>query len=170
MIYTNIYSPESVYTEGVLAVCLLRGWMRGPPPLYARSFRRAGFGLVDTHLRQSQLKLLHFPFATEKHNCFSIWLLNDLSGPLAASWVSLGAFWVPLGLSWVSPGCLLGVWAWLFLSWQAHHVRHGPQPDSSNSQMMFRLGQGLCETSSNCGDLRVYGSQKPTALRFAMPP
>jgi hypothetical protein len=61
-IYTYIHSPNRVYTEGVLAVCLVAGWMRTRVRTGVRvgQLLCAGCGLGDTHLHPSQLKHLFF--------------------------------------------------------------------------------------------------------------
>ena len=81
---------------------------------YARSFLCAGCGLREGHVAPVYAKLVARVVFAVKHYGFGIFFMKDCSGPLAASWVSLGAFWALLGASWVPPGCLLGA-SWVLL-------------------------------------------------------
>ena len=81
----------------------------GPLPLYARSLLCAGCGLGEGHVAPVYAKVVARVVVAVKHNCFNTFCIKDASGPLGASWVSLGASWLP-------PGCLLGA-SWLLLGY-----------------------------------------------------
>lgn len=142
--HTN--SPNSVYTEGFLAVCLSGAWMVCRVP---RHFTPAHF----CECRDAPVYTRHSvaPRFVSKHNEFSTFYLKDSSGALAASWGLLSASWVP-------PGCLLGV-CWVdFCSlpcWDAFtlhfHLQafpptlYSPLPNSHNLSPRDSGLLGMCD-------------------------
>ena len=106
-----IYSPNSVYTGGVLADSLVAGWLRlrGCSPVRPQTFvrrHRKRWGSGRSRLRE---KLGRATFDRKTQWFWHNFPPRPLWPPgclLGASGCLLGASGCLLGVSWVSPGCL----------------------------------------------------------------
>ena len=91
-IYVYMHIPYEASAVAVLVVFLANGWdLCGTIPRLRCSFLCAGCGNSEGHVAPVYAEVLVHGFFAVKHNGFSVFCIKDHSGPLAASWLSLGA-------------------------------------------------------------------------------